>query len=89
MSMDETPSDFWKEFAGYNEFQSFVKSVEVVKDSSERAVKLIQDNVERAKSEEKLQNLLRMKNSWKKPFKRRRMDTRRQLQRLLPRYWLS
>ncbi|XP_065682417.1 uncharacterized protein LOC124816991 [Hydra vulgaris] len=64
------PQIFWKEFPGYNEFQSFVKSVEVVNDSSERAVKLIQDNVERGKSEEKLQNLLQMKNSWKKPFKK-------------------
>ncbi|XP_065660859.1 uncharacterized protein LOC136084580 [Hydra vulgaris] len=64
------PQIFWKEFSGYNEFQSFVKSVEVVNDSSERAVKLIQDNVERAKSEEKLQNLLQMKNTWKKPFKK-------------------
>ena len=58
---------YWKESKAFLKFQEFVKDVKVVNNCSERAVKLIQENVEKAKSENKLQDLLMAKNSWKKP----------------------
>ena len=63
----ELPHQFWYKFPGYIKFQDFVKSIDVVNDCSERPVKLIQQNVEKAKSEDKLLHLLQVKNAWQKP----------------------
>ena len=64
------PRAFWPSFSGYQKFQKFINNLHVVNDLSERAVKLIQDNVSKAKSEERLQNLLQAQMSWMKPAAR-------------------
>ena len=63
----ELPHKFWYKFIGYIKLQEFVNSTDVVNDCSERAVKLIKHSMEKAKTEEKLQHLLQVKNDWKKP----------------------
>ena len=62
----ELPHQFWYKFIGYIKFQEFVNSIDVVNDCSERAVKLIKHNMEKTKTEDKLQHLLQVKNAWKK-----------------------
>ena len=38
-----TPVDFWENMAGYKEIEKIVRSLEVVNDCAERAIKLISD----------------------------------------------
>ena len=63
----ELPHQFWYRFPGYFKLQEFLNSIDVINDCSERAVKLIQQNVGKTKSEDKLQHLLQVKNAPKKP----------------------
>ena len=52
------PENEWKNNASYLKIKSFVSGIKCVNDSAERHIKLIQDYVLTAKSEEKRQSIL-------------------------------
>ena len=54
----QLPASEWEEHGSFRALEHFVKSLACVNDSSERKIKLIQDYVLSAKSEEKRQNIL-------------------------------
>ena len=58
------PPVFWSTSDNYLEFEEFVKNIVVVNDSSERAVKLVQQMIARAHSEEKCQDAILHVNNY-------------------------
>ncbi|XP_065683397.1 uncharacterized protein LOC124814026 [Hydra vulgaris] len=68
----KTPPEVWKFNDYYLEFRATVKGLDVVNDCSERAVKLVQDLINRAYSEEKKQDTFLFTNSYKKNRKGRK-----------------
>nr|XP_047128011.1 uncharacterized protein LOC124808906 [Hydra vulgaris] len=68
----KTPPEVWKFNDYYLEFRATVKGLDVVNDCSERAVKLVQDLINRAYSEEKRQDTFLFTNSYKKNRKGRK-----------------
>ena len=66
------------------QFQKFVKSAAVVNDSSERAVKLVQETVSQTISEKKLQKMLLVKSKIDKPKNRTKKAYREASSSLTP-----
>lgn len=60
------PPLFWSTSDNYLEFEQFVRSIVVVNDSSERAVKLVQEMIDRAHIEEKRQDGILYVNNYKR-----------------------
>ena len=78
------PASSWHIDADYLKFQQFVKSLAVVNDASERAVKLVQETVNKAMSEKKLQKMLLVKSKLAKPKNRTKKAYREAAEQLTP-----
>ena len=78
------PSGTWKLYPDYKKFQDFVKDLAVVNDSSERAVKLIQETVAQALSEKKLKKMWLVKSKIEKPKNRTKKAYREAANQLAP-----
>ena len=66
------PPEFWEFNDFYLKFRATVTGLDVVNDCSERAIKLVQDLINRANSEEKRQDTLLFTNNYKKNRKSRK-----------------
>ena len=60
------PSQFWPLNDFYLEFSHFVKNIEVVNDSSERSIKLVQELIDKAQKEERRQDTFLFTNAYKR-----------------------
>nr|XP_047144380.1 uncharacterized protein LOC124817945 [Hydra vulgaris] len=68
----KTPVETWKLNDYYLEFEHFVKNLEVVNDCSERAVKLVQELINKFHKEKKRQNTFLVANKFKSGRKRKK-----------------
>lgn len=78
------PVSVWNLDKDYKIFQNFVKKTSVVNDASERCVKLIQETVEQAKSEDKLQKMLVVKSKIQRPKNRTKAAFKEAAEQLTP-----
>ena len=78
------PSSTWHLDPDFQQFQKFVKSAAVVNDSSERAVKLVQETVSQTISEKKLQKMFLVKSKIDKPKNRTKKAYREASSSLTP-----
>ena len=60
------PPEFWNTNDFYCEFTAFIKNIAVVNDASERAIKLVQELIDTARSEEKRQDNFLFSNVYKR-----------------------
>ena len=62
----KTPSRFWELNDLYLEFETTIKSLDVVNDSSERAIKLVQELIMKSNKEEKRQDIFLFNHVYKR-----------------------
>lgn len=66
------PPEFWNTNDFYCEFAAFIKNIAVVNDASERAIKLVQELIDTARTEEKRQDNFLFANVYKRNRKGRK-----------------